>query len=90
MEQISKNYGDREILEDMLASQKEIAAHYNRQALDCAHHALKNELMTLLGEEHQMGMELFTEMEQRGWVVVEQASPGKIQQAKDRFSGTDS
>ncbi len=90
MAEISKNFGDREILDDMLDSQKEIAGAYNRAALDCVHNALKSELMTILGEEHQMEMELFAEMEKRGWVTVDQADPKKIRQAKDHFAGTDS
>ena len=90
MEQAKQNFGDREMMDDMLASQKEIAGSYNQAASDCAHNALKSELMTILGEEHQIETELFTEMEKRGWQTVEAADEKKVCRAKDHFTGADS
>ena len=90
MAELNGNFGDREILDDMLASQKDITGLYNNCANECASNALQNEFMTLLGEEHQLQMEIFTEMQKRGWYNPQQAPQDKIQQARERFSGGDS
>lgn len=90
MAELNGNFGDREILDDMLASQKDITGLYNNCANECASNALQNEFMTLLGEEHQLQMEIFTEMQKRGWYNTQQAPQDKIQQARERFSGGDS
>ena len=89
MAELNGPFGDREILDDMLASQKEITALYNRCANECASSGLQNEFMTLLGEEHLLQMDIFTEMRKRGWYDTPPASQEKIQQARDRFCGGD-
>ena len=90
MADLNPSFGDREILEDLLSSQKQITAEYNAAANECASSALQGEFMTLLGEEHQIQMELFQEMQKRGWYPAEQASQQKISQAREQFMGTNS
>ena len=50
MPDINPSFGDREIMDDLLASQKQITAEYNTAANECASSALQTEFMTLLGE----------------------------------------
>lgn len=90
MAEINPSFGDREIMDDMLASQKQMTADYNTAANECASNALQTEFMTLLGEEHQIQMEIFQEMQKRGWYPTEQAPQQKIQSAKEQFTGTNS
>lgn len=90
MAEINPSFGDREIMDDLLASQKQMTADYNAAANECASSALQSEFMTLLGEEHQMQMEVFQEMQKRGWYPTERAAPQKLREAKERFAGTDS
>lgn len=90
MAEINPTFGDREIMDDLLASQQQMTAAYNTAANQCASGALQSSLMTLLGEEHQLRMELFQEMQRRGWRPTEQAPKERLQQAKERFTGTDS
>ena len=66
MAEISPNFGDREIMEDVLASQRQMTAEYNAAANQCASSALQSEFMTLLGEEQQIQMELFQECRRPG------------------------
>ena len=75
MAEISPNFGDREIMEDVLASQRQMTAEYNAAANQCASSALQSEFMTLLGEEQQIQMELFQEMQKRGWQTVQSGQP---------------
>ncbi len=90
MPDINPSFGDREIMDDLLASQKQITAEYNTAANECASSALQTEFMTLLGEEHQIQMELFQEMRKRGWYPTEQAPRQKIEAAREQFTGTNS
>ena len=90
MADLNPAFGDREILEDLLSSQKQITAEYNAAANECASSALQGEFMTLLGEEHQIQMELFQEMQKRGWYPVQKAPQQKIAEAKEQFTGTNS
>ena len=86
MAEINPTFGDREILDDILASQKQMTADYNTAAGECASGALHSEFMTLLGEEHQIQMEIFQEMQKRGWYPTPMAEEQKIQSAKQKFS----
>lgn len=90
MAEINGNFGDQERMEDLLSSQKSITGLYNTAANECATNGLQSELMTILGEEHRIQMELFTEMQKRGWYPVEQAEQQKIQQIRDRFQNGNS
>ena len=74
-------------MDDILASQKQITADYNTAANECASGALQSEFMTLLGEEHQIQMEIFQEMQKRGWYATEPADQNKVNQAKQKFQG---
>ena len=90
MADLNPSFGDREILEDLLSSQKQITAEYNAAATECASSALQGEFMTLLGEEPQIQMELVPEMPKRGWSPVQKAPQQKIAEAKEQFTGTNS
>jgi len=73
---------DKELLTDSLNSQKHIESNYNTFANECVNVALKNDLLNILKEEHDIQHELFTEMKNRGWYATEPADPNKITQAK--------
>lgn len=90
MAEINPSFGDREIMDDILASQKQMTADYNNAANECASSALQTEFMTLLGEEHQIQMEIFQEMQKRGWYPTEQAPQKKITETREQFMGTNS
>jgi len=80
-------FGDREMMDDVLSSQKFITENYNTFANECATPALKSEFMNLLNEEHQIQHDVFTEMQKRGWYQVEQADQNKINQCKQKYQG---
>lgn len=76
---------DKEILEDMLASQKAITGSYNTFANECAHQCVRTDMMNILQDEHNLQASLFTEMQKRGWYPTENADAQKITQACDKF-----
>ena len=76
---------EREILDDILSSQKMITGLYNTSANECAAPVIRDEFLSILSEEHQMQAEVFDEMQKRGWYPVPAAEQQKIAQAKEKF-----
>lgn len=79
-------FGDKEILTDVLSSQKFVTDGYNTFANECATPALRADFMNILNEEHQIQNEIFTEMQTRGWYPVEAADQNKINQARQKYT----
>ena len=84
--QSNSGFDDKEILTDALVSQKHITGTYNTFANECATKQMKSQFMNLLGEEHQIQMEMFEEMQKRGWYQVPPAPQDKINTAKQKFA----
>lgn len=79
------SFGDKEMLTDLLSSQKFLADGYNTFANECATPAVKSDFINLLSEEHQLQNEIFTEMQKRGWYPTEAADQTKVNQAKQKY-----
>lgn len=80
-------FGDQQMMDDALSSQKFITGSYNTFANECASAALKSEIMNILSEEHQIQYDIFSEMQKRGWYQTQQADQTKISQAKQKYEG---
>lgn len=81
----SVKMGDRELMNDCMASQKLISSHYNTYANECATPNLRDEFLNILRDEHQIQAEIFEEMQKRGWYAVQAADPQQITQLKQKF-----
>ena len=79
-------FDDQAKLDDALASQKFITDGYNTCANESSSLTVKNTLMTLLREEHDIQHDLFEQMQKRGWYQTESAPQQKIEQTKSKFS----
>lgn len=90
MAELGGSFGEKEILQDNLDGQKHICNLYNMAAGECATAGLQSEMLTLLGEEHKLQLEVFQEMQKRGWYPTPAAQAEKLQQAKEQFSGGNS
>ena len=80
------SFTEKEMLDDMLSSQKFVTDGYNTSANECATPVLKSEFMNILNEEHQIQHEVFLEMQKRGWYQTDAADQNKIDQARQKFS----
>ena len=76
---------EKEILTDVLSSQKSITGNYNTYTNECATPAMRDQFMSLLTEEHQIQADVFDEMHKRGWYPTPAAEQQKVQQAKQKF-----
>ena len=78
--------GDKEILNDFLCSQKQIAASYNTFAGECVNPQLRSTFLNILDDEHRIQADMFCSLQSNGWYQVENAQAQKVQQAKQKFS----
>ena len=76
---------DKEMLEDVLTSQKQITGLYNTYANECATTAIRDEMMNILHDEHDIQADIFMEMQKRGWYPTPMAEVQKIQSTKQKF-----
>jgi spore coat protein CotF len=79
---------DKTCLNDFLISQKQISSSYNTFAGECVNPQLRNDMLCILNEEHQIQSEIFNAMQSRGWYTVKQADQQQVMQAKQKISST--
>lgn len=84
----NQGFCDKDIMTDLLSSQKFITDGYNTFASECATPAVKTDFINILKEEHMIQNDVFTEMQKRGWYPTEAADQNKINQAKQKYSGS--
>ena len=77
--------GDKEFLDDSIASQKQIGHGYNTFVNECTHQNLRTDFMNILKEEQDIQKDLFNEMQSRGWYDVKSADQNAISQAKMKY-----
>jgi spore coat protein CotF len=78
--------GDKERLNDGLISQKHISSVYNTYASECVNPQLRNEMLSILKDEHEIQADLFTSLQSHGWYQVEQAEATKLSQARQKYT----
>ena len=76
---------ERDMMEDALHSQKQIASDYNTCASECSDKQLRASFLNILTDEQDLGAQIFDEMSARGWYQVKQAQQSDIAKAKERF-----
>lgn len=82
---VTQNLDDREILDDILTSQKQITGSYNTFGNECVNEKLRSDFLNILRDEHNLQSDVFTQMQQRGWYTPCAAPQQKIDQAKTKF-----
>ncbi len=79
-------FDDQAKLGDALSSQKFISDSYNTNANEASELVVKNTMMSLLSEEHEIQHDLFKQMQKRGWYQTEAAPQQKVDDAKNKFN----
>ncbi len=82
------NMGDKEVLGDLLSSQKFATSNYNTFAGECQNTQLRDEFLNILKEEHCIQNEIFQEMSSRGWYQVKNAPPNEVTTVLTKFTGS--
>ena len=70
---------DRKMMEDARNVQNYITTQYNDLSNQCGATPVKMALLNLLGDEHRIQHEVFSEIHRRGWKKTENADTEEIQ-----------
>ncbi len=82
---MNSNLTDREIMDDILTSQKHITGVYNSFSNECVNQKLQDDMMKILKEEHSIQFSVFGEMQKKGWYSPCAAQPQMIDETKTKF-----
>ncbi len=80
---------EREIMNDSLRTQKQIAADYNDFIGECSGENIRNTFLSILEDEHNICATVQEEMMSRGWKKPQAAKQTDIFKAKQQFSVSD-
>lgn len=78
---------DKEIMDDVLSSQKSLTGIYNTYSNECVNEALRCDMLNILRSEHNMQQSVFNEMQKRGWYAPPAAQKQMIDSAKQKYTG---
>jgi spore coat protein CotF len=78
-------FTDKEILGDGLAAQKASTSNYNLFSNECSHENVRNSMLHILAEEHDIQDDVFHMMSQRGFYPTPSAEAKKVKEARQRF-----
>ncbi len=79
-------FGDREILSDLLLSEKQLSSSYNACVDESTGEAFSHILENILNETHRMRFDVLKAMQKRGWHKTKNASSQDIEMLKRRFA----
>ncbi len=79
------NLTDREIMDDILTSQKHITGVYNTFSNECVNQNLQDDMIKILKEEHSIQFSVFTDMQKKGWYSPSTAQAQMINDTKTKF-----
>ena len=81
----NSNFTDREIMDDILSSQKHITDVYNTFSNECTNQQLQTDMLNILKEEHAIQFSVFGEMQKRGWYSPAVAQAQMINETKTKY-----
>ena len=81
----NSSFTDKEIMDDILSSQKHISEGYNSFSNECTNQQLQSDMLNILKEEHNIQFTVFSEMQKRGWYSPCAAQAQMINETKTKF-----
>lgn len=78
-------YTEKEILGDALAAQKAATSQFNMSANECVHEDLRQTMMHILNEEHDLQQDVFNMMHDKGYYPTPEADTQKVASVKQQY-----
>ena len=78
-------YTEKEILGDALSSQKATTELFNKASNECVHENVRETLLDILEEEHEIQQDVFIMMHDQGMYPTPEAEEKKVQQLKQQY-----
>lgn len=79
-------YTEKEVLGDALASQKCSTNNFNTFSNECVHEDVRQTLLKILSEEHDIQQDVFTMMHSKGYYPTPAAEQQKVDQVKQQYA----
>lgn len=79
------SFTEKELMNDLIASEKQVTSAYNTGITEASCSNLRQELTKCLTETQEIQYELFNAMKQRGWYQTKQAQQQDVQSAKTKY-----
>lgn len=76
---------DKDYLSEFLHTQKQLSSNYNHYAGECVNTQLRQTMLDLLDEEHDIQSDIFNQMHARGWYQVKAADANEVASVKTKF-----
>ena len=81
-------YTEKEIYGDALSAQKACTSQFNMAANECTHEDVRQTMMKILNQEHDIQKSVFDNMHASGFYPTPAAEEKKVQDAKQKFSNS--
>ena len=78
-------YTEKEVLSDALAAQKSSTELFNKASNECVHENVRESLLDILEEEHEIQQDVFCMMHAKGMYPTPEADQKKVQQLKQQY-----
>lgn len=78
-------YTEKEILGDALSTQKATTELFNKVSNECVHEDIRETLLDILEEEHEIQQDVFIMMHEQGLYPTPAADEKKVQQLKQQY-----
>ena len=78
-------YTEKEVLGDALSAQKATTELFNKASNECVHENVRESLLDILEEEHEIQQDVFSMMHQKGYYPTPEAEDKKVQQLKMQY-----
>lgn len=82
----NSNFTEKEIMDDLLMSEKQVASAYNTGITESTCPILRNLLSNCLNNIQECQYEVFSVMNQRGWYQVREADIKDVHDAQYKYS----
>lgn len=79
-------YTEKEILGDALSAQKATTALFNTSANECVHEDVRQTMLHILKQEHEIQQDVFKMMHAQGLYPTPEADTKKVEQLKQQYS----
>lgn len=79
-------YTEKEILGDALSAQKATTALFNTSANECVHEDVRQTMLHILEQEHEIQQDVFEMMHAKGMYPTPEAEAKKVMELKQQYS----
>lgn len=85
---MNTSFSEKEILRDGLETAKTATNHYNTFSNECAHENVRNTMLNILAEEHDIQDEVFHITSAKGYYPTPAADEKKVMETQQKFRDT--